>query len=123
MTYKTTKRHFEIFKKEFLKWRDFWGLFQYRVYFYHGDIDACYGRCDADLGAMHATITLSDEWPKPINDYSIKQTAFHECCELLLARFNVNAYYRHATKNDIEESNHEIIRTLENKIFERSIKK
>jgi len=104
----------EIYKKEFMKWVDIFGLKGWKLYFYLRESDIAFGSCSATLIGRCATITLSKFMDK--EDYSIKKVkdiAFHECCELFMARITCLAECRHTTKDEIPEEIHNIIRTME----------
>ena len=118
----TTKKQFEIFKAETLKWLEFFGLKGWQVHFIHKKTDArakvifnCVGRI--------ATFILSAEWAEfdgiQFTDHGIKKCAFHEVCELFLGRLNNMTTQRfNLDELDVEEEIHQIIRTLEHVIFE-----
>jgi hypothetical protein len=54
---------------------------------------------------------------EPPGEAGIRLVAFHEVCELLLARMLICATARYVSRDEIEEAKHEIIRTLENVLF------
>lgn len=122
---KTTKEHFKLFQSECEKWVDFFGLYGWSIHYEHNYTNDNYGECYFSVIGRVAKITLNTEFPDEgkavIN--SVKETAFHEICELLLARLNVLALGKFASNADIvNEAIHDVIRTLENKIFkEREI--
>jgi len=68
-----------------------------------------------------ANVCYSMDWisSKDLTDYEIKQTAFHEVIEVLLANLRIysenNKYV--ISETTIDEEIHSIIRTFENKIF------
>ena len=109
-----TDKDLEIFKKECLKWIDIFGLRGWRIKYTLTEKEGIYGSCSTNLTGKTATITLAKFMDK--NDYSIdriKKTAYHEVCELLLARINALADYRHTTRDELTEEIHNIIRTME----------
>ena len=123
----TTQKHFEMFKKEFLRWVDRYGLTGWKLDFEHGmsNYNSSNGNEDRDGGAnawlkIHsvtgrlATVGLSEE----VDDVKdIKQYAFHEASELLLARLCFIAEARYCQQSEIEEERHNLIRILENVLF------
>ena len=117
-TYPTTKKDFELFKKECRKWIDVFGMKGWQLYFYHEKIEDVYANCQVNLNAKMLTITLSSLWYKKPTTYYIKLYAFHETCEGLLGRMNILSNYRHTTDSEITEASHEVIRILEKVIFE-----
>ena len=118
---KLTQKHFEIFKKECLKWIDFFGLVQWQIHFTFKSLE---NRAQIAFNCVSgcATIILSSKWEENskdfINDYNIRKAAFHEVCELLLGRLNDMVSQRYGlNEGDVDEEIHRIIRTLENKVF------
>ncbi len=118
--YKTTKKDFVLFKQEVRKWIDILGLKSWDLDIVHknnGDMPSAVGWCRFNLIGRCATIGLAEKWELEITDKSIRKTAFHEVSELLTARLNVVASERCITQAEIEESVHELIRTLENVLW------
>ena len=123
---KTTKVQFELFKKECEFWIDHFGLKGWHVEYIHQNHDDGRACCGWKISGRIANITLSTEWEdwrkEPITENDIKRSAFHEVCELLLSRLSMMAKNRIANHDDVvDEEVHNIIRTLENTIFKRSI--
>ncbi len=120
MGYKTTKKHFEIFKKECAKWIEFFGLKDWEIGYHHQEDDDTLASLKYDLSGGWATIYLATEWErKEPTILEVKECAFHEVCELLLARIRTLAMYRFTTRDEIEEATHGIIRRMENSVFEK----
>jgi len=112
--YKTTPEHFEIFKKEALRWIDIFGLKNWEVFFDHEKRE----KARADVGLKfidkQASICLSTIWKDLKPDvYYLKRSAFHEDCEILLARMDMMAR-NGARPDEIDEARHEVIKVLEN---------
>jgi len=116
---KTTKKHFELFKKEGRKWLREFGLLDWETFFNHKDIDAR-ARYSADIEHRIAVLILSTQWegPQPQNKL-IRRAAFHEVAELLLAKIRCLAESRTCDEQELNEAIHAVIRTLENVIFEK----
>ena len=117
----TTPEHFEIFKAEFLRWVTILGLTDWELFFKHTnppeDSRAYIGytttyRC--------ATVYLSPIWEnfdEPPTDEQVRKVAFHEACELLLARLNILAQDRYLRHGEVTEAIHAVIRVMENVLF------
>lgn len=119
MPYKTTADHFKLFKKEFKKWVDIFGLKGWEVEYKHTPSGDSLAWMNADLVGRVATIGLAPVWERTkTTTHEIKKCAFHEASELLLYKMRSLAKYRYATLYEIDEENHNIIRTLEGVIFE-----
>lgn len=119
---KTTKKQFEVFKAECKKWLKYFGLNGWRVEYRHDKSEGNRGQVAWSITARNSTITLADEWEDfrdtPITDLEIRKVAFHEVCELLLARMTMMADGKISNHcYAVEEETHNIIRTLENTIF------
>ena len=109
-----TEKDLEIYKTEFLFWVDIFGLRGWSFYFKLDDLKGNYGDILYSMVGRTSTVRLNKKMEKEL--YSIeqvKQTAFHECCELFLGRLVSLAEYRYTTADEIEEETHNIIRTLE----------
>jgi len=117
---KTTKKHFEIFKKECQKWIDFFGLSEYGIEFFHGEVDECRGSTTDYEHDMRIDLHLSAKLLNPSREM-IAKTAFHEVCEALLMRLRRlgDIYCSHEIVN---KEVHAVIHKLENSVF-KSIKK
>lgn len=114
---KTTKKDFELFKKECLKWIKIFGLYSYETSFEH---DVCVkgsvASCEMNINARWANLGLAKK-PSISSKESIKLSAFHEVMEVFIGRLRVCALSRFVNEDEIEEANHEIIRTLENVVY------
>jgi len=116
----TTKADFELFKKEVQKWIDILGLRDWEVHFTQSGFE------NDDRAGIHvnlngriARIGLNKNQTSDFNDLDIRKWAFHEVCELLLGPLSVNARSRYINEDELEQSEHYIIRTLENILFSK----
>lgn len=121
----TTDRHFQVFKKECNYWINQLGLKGWDIRYVHQDLAgdsnaAAYFEAGEDITNRIGTIGLarSDFKRKLTNEY-IKLCAFHEVCELLLHRIQYLAKSRYCQEEDIDEERHNLIRIMENSIFNR----
>lgn len=111
---KTTKKHFELFKKECLFLQNKWGLNSWELYFSHEEMDNCYAKLSTDLIGRVAKVDFSAIWPEPlISDKYIKIVAKHEMIHLVLARLYTLSLHRFLTESELEEANEETVRVLE----------
>jgi len=116
MDYKTTKKDFEVFKKEAEYWLEYFHLHDWEVHFEHCDARGNRARCWSDISGRMGTLEFGTEWSKKPDKYELQIAAFHEVCELLLSRLStlpLNMF----DSDYISEITHEIIRRLENTIF------
>lgn len=112
---KTTKKDFRKFKDYFRKFAfNIMGLKNYKAYFRHENINS-YADIKVNIGGQVAVVRFNKA--VPCKDIDIEMSAFHESCELLLARLIVLAESRFVDPSDIEEASHEIIRTLEHEWY------
>jgi hypothetical protein len=118
---KTTNEHFRLFQAECEKWIEFFGLYGWSVHYKHVKIDGCYGQCLYNTVGRVATIELNTYFEfagKPVVTI-VKETAFHEICELLLGKLRDLSIGKMSSNYDVvDEEIHNIIRILENKVFE-----
>jgi hypothetical protein len=111
---KTTKKHFEIFKKHCLVLQAKWGLSSWELYFYHTDLDGCYARMTSDQEGRLVRIEFNTSWPEEtISIDGIKNVAKHEMIHLVLARLYTIGLDRFASSSELDEANEEAVRILE----------
>ena len=107
-------KDFELFRKEFTKWQNMFGLNGWKVYFKHEPLEGCFASIHNDLDCMVSTVTLNSvvqDKDKPFKN--IKQSAKHEAIHLLLARLELNGMARFSSSADIYESCEELVHKLE----------
>jgi len=119
---KTTKRQFEIFKKECDKWVGRFGLTGWEIVYKHEHITG--DECSLGQNAWHcdgrwSVITLEKDWESELNDEKVKRVAFHEACELLFARTRKLACSRNMDEDELDEEMHNVIRILENVLWKK----
>lgn len=119
---KTTDKHFQLFKKECRKWIARFGLLGWRFYFQHEDLpdgkQIAYCIYPEDLADRVFTLGLSvDLGDLDETEMDIRRSGFHEVMEAFLYRMNFLAKSRDTHPEEIEEENHNLIRTLENVVF------
>jgi len=122
MKIQTTKEHFEIFKRGADRWIKFFGLTEWEVYYSHKKLNGLKAQCSYNLVARNATLSLSTHYTDGIIDYNleddIRQSAFHEVCELLIGPLRSMVEQRFVLGiDDVNEECHRIIRRLENSVF------
>lgn len=114
--YKTTKKDFAEFKGEVGYWKLYFGLLNWEVECCHADAEGSRARCWVDIPGRMATLELALSWNETPQKNSIKLSAFHEICELLLRDLSgmCEAFY---SKRLVDQKTHDVIRRLENTIF------
>ncbi|MBU1235046.1 MAG: hypothetical protein KKC77_19335 [Proteobacteria bacterium] len=116
---KTTKAHFETFKKEAQDWVKVLGLIGWEITYKHEDMPNDLAVCRGNLGAMAADIVLGKDWDdEPITEDAIVNSAHHEVLELLLFEMAILAESRYCTGQQLETARHRVIQTLMN-VMER----
>ena len=118
---KTTKHHFEIFQRECEKWIMRFGLLGWRFYYQHKDIEErqlayCLYPDDPQDRVFTLGLTLNLEGDYPMID--IKRTAFHEVMEAFLYKMKYLAQARYVQPEEIHEETHNLVRTLENVVWQ-----
>ena len=118
MTTRTTKEHFKLFKSEVEKWIQRFGLTDAFLLIRHDDLKNGIGAMKYNYTARTATIFLAKKplFPIPTENIiaEIKSVAFHEVCELLLARLACLAGDRSYCEEDYTSETHAVIARLEN---------
>jgi len=117
---KTTKKHFDLFRKEGSYWLVRLNLRDYDFIFVHVDLEDRNARAwvDISLDGKVVTFGLAEDWGwmEP-DDYLIAKSAFHECCEVMLYKLHHHLTNFYSYKF-VDEMRHEVIRTLEHTMFE-----
>ena len=119
---KTTKKHFDIFKAECEKWIDIFGLKDWEVIIEHRGVGGGnIAECHRNSTSRVSRLLLCKEWPAgsmvALTDDNIKLSAFEEVCHVLLYSLSSCAYARHIMEHEIDESEHGIIKTLQNVLY------
>ena len=122
--FKTTKKHFNLFKKECDYWIKEFGLTNWCVRYYHrkDSKQEVHAWCNFEFSGRAVDITLNaevDDDYKLNPEFETKLSAFHEVCEVLLFPLRYLAEARFLTDNEIDPEIHNIIRTLENAVFDK----
>jgi len=122
----TTAEHFEMFKDEARKWIAIFGLLGWMVEFDQIDLPGSHAECSTNYKGRIARLKLATKWGEEPTEARVRRSAFHEVCELLFAPLWSNATDEElgATQREIEivASQHSIIRTLENVVWEKEYK-
>ena len=119
---KTTRRHFEIFKKECEKWIKVFGMLGWRFYYQHKDINGnqlayCIFPDKPEDRVFTLGMTVNLECDFSMLDF--RRSAFHEVMEAFLYRLSFLAEARYVQPDEVGEERHHLIRTLETVVFER----
>ena len=118
MAHPTTSKHFEVFKKEVLRWLEIFGLKDWDVSIEHKEVEEdSRAICVSQVGGQLATISLSTDWDIKPTDDNLQVHAFHEVCELLLSHMDSLARERTILPRELEVARHSVIRVLENVLF------
>jgi len=116
MSYKTTAKHFELFKTECRKWQSEFGLMSYEVSFEKVTDLEVRATCIANPVNQMVTIGVGARWETKQTNMGIKKSAFHEMLELFL--WDIREMLGDIYNDDIVNRKiHQIIRTLENVFF------
>jgi len=118
---KTTKHHFGIFRRECEKWIKRFGLLGWRFYYQHKDIEGrqlayCIYPDRPEDRLFTLGLTLNVECDYLVIDF--KRTAFHEVMEAFLYKMQYLAQARYVQPEEIYEETHNIVRTLENVVWQ-----
>jgi hypothetical protein len=118
---KITKKHYKVFKKEFLKWVKHFGLYGNRYYFQHKNVNIknAFAYCifPDDYDDRVFTIGLPKRTRTRHSMTDIRKVAFHEAMEVLLYRIRFLAGCRYPQQADIDDEIHNLVRIFENCVF------
>ena len=124
---KVTKRHFNIFRRDCTKWIRFFSLKEWYVSAVRR-VDADFeegalAKCAADYHGRVAELIIDPDWGETdVTKGLLEICAFHEVCELLLAKLAKLAE-AHYSKKIVEEEVHVIVRKLENSLYKAYLTK
>ena len=119
---KVPKKRFTEFKRAVKYWIEIFGLKHWEVYIDFGGVDEdAYAEVEYDVQTKTATIRLTDTCKdrQELNELQPDKRAFHEVCHLMLATLNEMADSKiRIGKNEVSLEIHNVIRILENAIYE-----
>jgi hypothetical protein len=95
-------------------------MLEWRVEFLHEKLDGLFASITWDLNGKCATFVFNLELDKKDHEQlNIEKTAFHEVVHLLIGPLYTLARRRFVEEDRIEEISEDIVRTLENTIFQK----
>ena len=114
---KTSKKHFELFKSEFLYWIDIWKLDEWKIYFIHEQLPDSYACISKNVTAMNVRVSFCTKWfdegVRSLTADAIKETAKHEAIHLLLGRLSAYGSSRIVSSDELTESEEALVRKLQ----------
>ena len=116
---KLSMKHFDLFQEECEKYLELLGLKSWKIYYKFEKLDDSFARAEWKYAGRVATLTLANDFPKPFKtiEGQIKESALHECLEILLAPVSSLAEDRSFVRIDFDKEIHAVIRTLEKVII------
>lgn len=119
----TTDKDYKIFQEEAKYWIRYFGLYSYRFSFSHqeiGDGSCAASQVNKDRSNKCCVLALEINWKdNKVSDFEIRKSAFHEVLEIMfweigdLLHSNVGEFVE-------RKALHEIIRIMENTVFNDS---
>lgn len=113
---KTTKKQFNLFKSECLRWADKFGLDGWRLDFYleklkgaQASVTRSYEGCVAEV-RLDTEIKIDDDGNY---DQVVKESAKHEMIHALLGNLSALASSRYVQGDEIYKAEEELVRKLE----------
>lgn len=114
---KTTKKHFELFKKECQKWIDRFNLdsWEFFIEMKPEDEVESRARCKPQITGRVVTIDFSDEWFgfKKITDQDIRQSAKHEVIHVLIAEVSDLHFQIFRSEDEVARAAESLVNKLE----------
>jgi len=110
MNYKTTKQHFELFKRYFKHYQDLFELNNYQIHFFHQKGGKWYAEITTNQIGHCSRVTFNTTWIErgPTED-KIRKDALHECCHLLISKLEWLAGCRYLDEVEIDETQEELV--------------
>jgi len=117
----TTAKDFKVFVDECRYWIEVYGLKGWHWNFYHNEQLSCEGGRASyayNQAGRVVAVFLTPNWDDDeISEYNIRVAAYHEICEIMLAKISNIAQNRSYDETALEDAQHEIIRSFENVHF------
>lgn len=100
---KTTAKDFEIFKEEFTRLQMEYGLHEWRIDFFHTEVEDGYARLTPFYVSRVASVLLSVDWSddNEVTESGLRESAKHEACHLLGVDVYTLALARFVTQDEI----------------------
>ena len=106
----TTKKDFDLFKRECRRWQKIFGLTGWRLGFEHRELEDNYAELSSNINGRTAVATLNLVYHE---DLDVKISAKHEMLHLLLARMYHLGLVRFVEEAAWSEASEEAVRRLE----------
>ena len=109
----TTKKDFELFKKEFTKWQVKFELSHFRIEFIHEYVEGARAQITSSPCNSTGVVRLSTDWKEDeVDKNKILDSSKHEAIHLLFSKFSVQAKDKDYTSSDLDDTEEEIVRKL-----------
>ena len=111
----------DVFVKECMRWQEYFNLKNWRLeYTNNKEAPEVFGSTDASIRDRQAFVNLNPANPGNIS--LVKETAFHEVCEVLLTPLRQMALGQYpANEHTVDEACHDIIQRLTNTICREEV--
>lgn len=114
---KTTKQHFEQFKKYVYEWQRELGLDDWHIYLYHEKLDGDFANTTASCSGRGVRINFATVWEdREPNETELKQCALHEVLHIVTAPLLNEGRARFADEYAMDAAEHAIVTQLTNYI-------
>ena len=110
---RTTAKHFEEFKKEFICWQEYFGRMDWEVIFEWKTLDNADAEITWNIEAKLATAGLN----KIVEREDIKALAFYEAAELWTVPLRYMCKARFIDFDTMNQEFHGVVRFLENRLY------
>lgn len=107
---------FELFKSEFKKWQEKFGLSGWATYFTSEKLNekCTFAELRRDIENMTATACLNNEIAEDNQQFKdIERSAKHEAIHLLVGRLSDCGRYRFVNEDELNEAEEELVHKLE----------
>lgn len=111
---KTTKKHFEFFKSECLRFQRKWGITSWTLLFSWGKIPGRLAQATLNYTSGMVTVEFALEWDhRPLTKQYLTMLAKEEMIHVVMGRFSCLASERHVGEDELDAAEHEAVRILE----------
>ena len=115
---KTTKKHFDYFTSRCRYYQKELGLMGWDLSILHEDVGESFATCFLDGNEKWCTIKLTTDWgdgkSKPLTEFELDISAYHEVLHLRLGSLRWLAKSRYTSEAEIDKADEETVTALVN---------
>lgn len=115
MKFRTTKRHFSLFRSECERCIKLYRIVGWRADYLHDKCEGARAECRSDAKHQVVVFALSTEWGDQVRptDALVRQAARHEVIHLIVDKLNEISQFRFVTRDEHQHALESTVRHLE----------